>query len=247
MPIAASAIMSGPIPSNGLEGSMSSATNCSLDTDWSPGPLSGHGPDRQPLGEPPPDRTNVALTPSSDVAAVGGWSFAWRRDSATVPGMGSPVTRQGGEGDEAATSNNDGQPRISESDLYRSAVDEYRFQAQFNWSRTQYLLAFNTGILAAAAAVASRPGRSAALVFLLGTIAASLSLSVVRTQHDYYRAARDRMRRIEAAAGLTEHGIDTTSTLGGRRRLLSVNQVVYLLLSSLVVANLVGALLVLFS
>jgi hypothetical protein len=64
---------------------------------------------------------------------------------------------------------------IPPADIYKIAVDEYRFQAQYNWSRTQYLLAFNVGILAAATAVASQPGKSAALVFGLGAVAAVLS------------------------------------------------------------------------
>jgi hypothetical protein len=134
--------------------------------------------------------------------------------------------------------NGDGLPP---AELYKLALDEYRFQAQFNWSRTQYLLAFNAAILTAASAVASRPGRSAALVFVLGAAAALLSLVAVRTQHGYYRAARDRMRRIEKATGIAaEHQIDTTATMGERQRAVSVNQVVYLLLGSMAVANIVG-------
>ncbi|MEJ7741251.1 MAG: hypothetical protein WKF73_01150 [Nocardioidaceae bacterium] len=49
-------------------------------------------------------------------------------------------------------------------------MEEYRFQAQYNWSRTQYLLGFNVAILVAGTVVAARPGRGAALVFLLGAI-----------------------------------------------------------------------------
>ena len=131
---------------------------------------------------------------------------------------------------------------VPPADVYKIAVEEYRFQAQYNWSRTQYLLAFNVGILAAATAVASQPGKSAALVFGLGAIAALLSMSVVQVQHGYYRAARDHMKRIEAAVALPpDQRIDTTANLGGRRRkVLSVNQVVYLLLASVAVADLVG-------
>jgi hypothetical protein len=132
----------------------------------------------------------------------------------------------------------DGIPPV---DVYKIAVDEYRFQAQFNWSRTQYLLAFNVGILAAATAVASRPGRSAALVFILGALTAVLSMMVVKVQHGYYRAARDHMRRIEEAVALpTAQRLDTTAKLGGRRRKISVNQVVYLILAAVAVANVVG-------
>jgi hypothetical protein len=137
---------------------------------------------------------------------------------------------------------------IPPADLYKLAVEEYRFQATFNWSRTQYLLAFNAAILTASAAVASRPGLSAALVFILGAVAGILSCLVVRTQHGYYRAARDRMQRIEAEIGVpATQAVDTTSTLGQRQRAVSVNQVVYLLLASITVADLVGCVIILVS
>jgi hypothetical protein len=135
---------------------------------------------------------------------------------------------------------------ISPADLYKIAVDEYRFQAQYNWSRTQYLLGFNAAVLAAALALVERSGRSSALVFLVGLCAAVLSAAVVRQQHDYYRAARDHMRRIEDQYELAaDLRLDTTSTLGGRRRKASVNQVVYLLLALIGVADVSGAVLAL--
>lgn len=134
--------------------------------------------------------------------------------------------------------NGDGVPP---ADIYKVAVDEYRFQAQHNWSRTQYLLAFNAGILTAGAAVASQGGRGAAPVFLLGVVAAVLSGVALKTQHDYYRAARDHMRRVEAALHVpTDQQMDTTSTMGNRRRIVSVNGVVYLLLAAIAAANVVG-------
>lgn len=126
-------------------------------------------------------------------------------------------------------------------DLYRMAVDEYRWQASHNWSRTQYLLAFNAGILTAAVAVATQGGRVGALIFGLGAVASILTAFAVRAQHDYYRAARARMTRMEDRLGISEDArVDTTATLGGRSRIFSVNQVVYLLLVALLVANLVG-------
>jgi hypothetical protein len=134
---------------------------------------------------------------------------------------------------------------IPPADVYKVAVEEYRFQAQFNWSRTQYLLAFNAAIFAAAAAVASRPGHSAAGVFALGAVAATMSMFVVHTQHDYYRAVRDHMSRVERDYGLPQdQRLDTTTALGHRKRLASVTQVVYLLLAALVVSNTIGTILV---
>jgi hypothetical protein len=134
---------------------------------------------------------------------------------------------------------------VTPVDVYKKAIDEYRFQVQYNWSRIQYLLAFNTAILAAATAVASRPGQGAAGVFALGVIAAVSSVLVVRTQHDYYRAARDHLRLVERTLELREaYQLDTTSTMGKRSRLVSVNQVVYFLLGAIALGDLIGVVLV---
>lgn len=138
---------------------------------------------------------------------------------------------------------------VSASDIYKSAIDEYRFQAQFNWSRTQYLLAFNVAILTAGTAVAaSQPGRTASLVFALGGFTSVMSSLAVRTQHDYYRAARDRLRRVETLCSIpfNEH-VDTTSTLGRRKRLVSVNQIVYVLFAAIAMSNATGIALLLFA
>lgn len=140
----------------------------------------------------------------------------------------------------------DGQPdddgHIPPADIYRIAVDEYRFQATHNWSRTQYLLAFNAGILAAAVVTTQWSGAAAVAIYTLGTISAGLSIAVIHTQHDYYRAARDRMRRVEDLYDIpTAARIDTTATLGHRHRTASVRQLVQLLLGAVIVANIVGA------
>lgn len=141
-----------------------------------------------------------------------------------------------------------GDDPIPPQEVYKVAVDEYRFQTQHNWSRTQYLLAFNAAVLTAGSAVASRPGRAAALVFLLGVVCAPLSALAMRTQHAYYRAARDRLRRIEDTYGVPiEHRIDTTSTMGERPgRKVSVTQVIYLLFGALAAANAVGIAIIVF-
>lgn len=79
------------------------------------------------------------------------------------------------------------------------------------------------------------------VVFGLGVVAAVLSIAVVRVQHNYYRAARDHMKRIEDVVTLPrDQRIDTTANLGGRPRRISVNQIVYLILTAIVVANFAG-------
>ncbi|PUA82095.1 hypothetical protein [Nocardioides currus] len=132
-------------------------------------------------------------------------------------------------------------------DLYRIAVEEYRFQAQFNWNRVQYLLAFNAGILAAGVALAKTSGALAVVVFALGIVACGMTVLVQRVQHNYYRNARDRMRRIEKSLQIDHDALlDTTSTLAGQGRRISVTQILYLLLASIAVADLVSILFVAF-
>ena len=132
-------------------------------------------------------------------------------------------------------------------DLYRLAVEEYRFQAQFNWTRTQYLLGFNVAILAAGTAVSGSFGGFALPVFLLGAVAGVLTLLVMRQQADYYRAARERVRRLEERYAVDPDArVDTTSTLGDRARAVSVKQLVNLLTSAVVLADMSATVYVLF-
>jgi hypothetical protein len=138
---------------------------------------------------------------------------------------------------------NSGGGDIPPADIYKVAVEEYRFQAQFNWQRTQYLLVLNAGVLAAGAAVtanAKRPG-IASVVFGFGILAAVLAVLAIRQQRDYYRAARNRMRRIEADYLIPpDHRTDTTTSLGGRTRFASVNQLVFMLFAGIAVADVAG-------
>jgi hypothetical protein len=141
-----------------------------------------------------------------------------------------------------------GPPPIPPQDIYRIAVDEYRFQAQFNWTRTQYLLGLNALILVAGTTLSRPAGTVAMLVFSFGAIAAVLSALVIRTQHGYYRSARSHMVRIEIDLGIpVDQRLDTTTTLGDRPRFLSVNQVIYLLLGAIAVADASGAIIVISS
>lgn len=132
---------------------------------------------------------------------------------------------------------------IEATEYYRLAVEEYRFQAEYNWKRTQQMLVFNTAILAAGSAVASRTPW-AILIFILGIVACGLTLAMNRTQHAYYRAARDRMRRIEQAINIPDDWrVDTTATLGGRKRIASVSTLVTVLLVAIALADATGAVL----
>ena len=126
-------------------------------------------------------------------------------------------------------------------ELYKLAVEEYRFQAEFNWKRTQYLLAFNAAILAAGLAVAGRFGGYAVPVFALGIVACALAALILRQQHTYYRAARDHMSRVAALYAIPEP-IDTTATLGHRSRRYKVTDMIYLLLAVIGLADAISIL-----
>ena len=131
---------------------------------------------------------------------------------------------------------------LNHAEIYKSAVEEYRFQVLHNWSRTQYLLAFNALILAAAVGLASKINLLAVLVFGLGVVSASMSYVAAHTQHEYYRATRARVRRLEIAFGIPDdRRTDTTATMGARKHpTLSVTKVTYVLFVSIAVADAIG-------
>lgn len=101
---------------------------------------------------------------------------------------------------------------------------EYRFQVDLNWRRTQHLLALNSAMLAAGVGLLRLSPDDAlplaGVVFFAGLILAALGRLVVETQHDYYRAAREGLERVEGLIGLGELGIQTTPGMGSvfRRR-----------------------------
>jgi hypothetical protein len=92
-------------------------------------------------------------------------------------------------------------------DLYKIALDEYRFQVRLNWDRTQYYLVLNVGILGAGVALLKLdlpiPIRYlVALVFLGGVILALVGATAIRRTHNYYRRTVYHKAAIEALLGL---------------------------------------------
>lgn len=126
-------------------------------------------------------------------------------------------------------------------ELYKMSVEEYRFQAQFNWTRTQAWLVFNTAILAAGIALLKLTP-FAAVVFAIGALAAVLSIRAVEVMHGYYRQARDRVRRFETSLDLpVGQRFDTTPGQQGRRSSrINVTAVSYLVLSAVACADVLG-------
>lgn len=113
-----------------------------------------------------------------------------------------------------------GQERSELFSLHQVHAAEYRFQVELNWKRSQYFLALNLAVLVAGAGLlggSSSTGELivAAAVFVAGFAAAILAYRIISWQHDYYRNARERLRRIEKELELGTRGLGTTSEMGG--------------------------------
>jgi hypothetical protein len=94
-------------------------------------------------------------------------------------------------------------------DLYRIAVDEYRFQVKLNWDRTAYLITLNSGLIAVATGLL-KVGSAAVLdifvagVFLVGAVVSAVSIKNILTGHRYYRRTILKKTVIEDQLGLTK-------------------------------------------
>ncbi len=77
-------------------------------------------------------------------------------------------------------------------DLYKIAIDEYRFEVKLNWDRTVFYLTLNSGLIAIATGLLKVEGRSflnliVAGVFFIGLCVSWIGIRRVRRGHDYYR------------------------------------------------------------
>ena len=131
-------------------------------------------------------------------------------------------------------------PEPHEVDNYRLLVEEYRFQVQLNWSRTQYLLLASVTLLAAAVGLDGTLGTDSlgrVALFLLPAVVALLGVFLVGRQHEYYRSARDQV--VSEAKRLGVVPLQTTAGLQGERSTrVKVTDVLRLVLLLLAVAAL---------
>ena len=139
--------------------------------------------------------------------------------------------------------------RAERLDLYRMAVDEYRFQVNLNWDRSKYLLGFNTVIIGVGTGLVKLGGSAGhflvAGVFLLGFVSAMLSCFAIGVQQGYYKQARDRMVRLGGILGLDDAAVATTPGARGARAGLrgplgKVQTILYTLLFVCMLVNLSG-------
>ena len=129
--------------------------------------------------------------------------------------------------------------------LYRVAIEEYRFQVTLNWQRSQYYFVLNAALIAAGGSLFGIQGDRgrpfAAVLFFIGLVAVLLAILVTRTQHLYYREARDKLKQLQQRLGLGELGISTTPTMSSRyERIAAVRTFNAVMFSLLGVIDLAG-------
>jgi hypothetical protein len=135
-------------------------------------------------------------------------------------------------------------------DLYKVAVEEYRFQVQLNWDRAKYLLGFNTAVIGVGTGLVKIGSRSPASplligIFTVGLVASLLSGCAVYLQHNYYRTSRDQMVSLSRRLGLEGGAVATTPGIRGERidlvsRLGRVQNILYTLLAITASVDILG-------
>lgn len=137
-------------------------------------------------------------------------------------------------------------------DVYKVALDEYRFQVNLNWSRTQYFLVLNLALLTVGIGLIGRtePSRLlVAAVFSVGGVFCLACLAALHVQTAYYRTARNRIVDLERALGFpVEQQLQTTPGLrGASRRFGNVRSITSSLLLAVWVFDVVGLLVTAFA
>jgi hypothetical protein len=128
---------------------------------------------------------------------------------------------------------------------YRLAVEEYRFQVDLNWRRSEYFFVLNIGVLVAGATLLASNGLPEALVglvFVMGALLATMSFLANDSQHSYYKAARETKERLEEKLELGDVALRTTPGMGsGIARLGRVSTFLKTMLVAIALVDLVGA------
>jgi hypothetical protein len=135
-------------------------------------------------------------------------------------------------------------------ELYKISLDEYRFQVNLNWSRTQYYLTLNVGIIAIATGILQiakgHVGDLTAGLYFAGFVCCGLSLAASRVQKGYYESIRDHKVDLERALQMGAYSIRTTPGMGGLlSRLGRVTTLLNVVLAILGLMNVAGILTVL--
>ena len=91
-------------------------------------------------------------------------------------------------------------------DLYRIAIDEYRFNVKLSWDRTRFFVGLNTALVTAAAAVTrfwTGPELWLVPISFIGVVICLSGIRTIQNGHQYYRRSIYKKTLLEAELGLT--------------------------------------------
>lgn len=129
--------------------------------------------------------------------------------------------------------------QVPPADLYRIAVEEYRFQVNLNWQRVQYMLGLNALILVFA--VGQHDSQYSILAYIAGAGTAVVSMLWQSVQHGYYRVARDKVLALGEELEVGDSVVGSTLTARGiTGRHLRVRSLLTALLGLFAVLNIAG-------
>ncbi len=112
-------------------------------------------------------------------------------------------------------------------DIYKIAVEEYRFQVRLNWDRNKFYVLLNSSLITVACGLLKIPSHQhlellMIPLFITGLIVAVIGFVTLTKGHEYYRKTVLKLAQLESSLGLsaTERPIDTTSGMKESRSVL---------------------------
>jgi hypothetical protein len=116
-------------------------------------------------------------------------------------------------------------------DLYKIAIDEYRFEIKLGWDRTMFYMVFNSAMVSVAAGLLKLENPPIVYafiggIFLLGCFTSLMGVGAIAKSHEYYRRTVVKKTVIEDILGLTaplndypgRHTLTIGTTLGQEDR-----------------------------
>ncbi len=139
-----------------------------------------------------------------------------------------------------------GQDREEMLELYKLALEDYRFQVQLNWGRSQYFLVLNLTVVGIATGILQFAGGEfgvlVAGIYMMGALFCAFSVAALRAQRKYYVSAREQKKRFEEELGLGERSITPVERPDKKiRRLTTFKAFVNIMFVALATLNLFGA------
>lgn len=130
--------------------------------------------------------------------------------------------------------------------LYLAALQNYQFQVNLTWSRTQYCLTLNAALVSVAAGLIRLDNEAGKVlvgaVFAVGFSASMFSILALDVGRSYYVPVMQRMRILEARLGIQEYGVRTTAEQGGPTRRMNITHSLKVLFFGIAVIDAGGVL-----